>query len=707
MRKVLASSTVLFLMLGASALRAQDQPQDPQVAQDSQATSTVQPGDPQADNAQSNDVQPGDAQQGADPAAPGVARVSYISGNASSQRGDNGEWVALTVNAPLEPGDRISTGQGSRAEVQLDGTDVLRLSENSTAKIVSINRNQIQIQVGSGLVTYSVLRGGEAIAEIDTPNVAVHPSSEGDYRILVNSDAESIVTIRSGSADITTPQGSTHVETGQMITIDGTDAPQYKTTTASVRDDWDNWNNQRDGRISNAQSWGNTNRHYTGTEDLDGHGVWTEVPDYGRVWQPSVGADWAPYRDGRWVYEPYYGWTWVSNESWGWAPYHYGRWFAYNGGWAWWPGPVYAGYYPLWAPAYVSFFGWGGGGFGIGVGFGFGWGHVGWLPIGPGDWYHPWFGRWGAGGGVLAFNRFNSFHDGFGPLGRASWHQYSNFNGALRDDHIRSGVSSMAGSEFGHGAVPAHQERVSESTLRESNMSTGRMPVSPTHASYSPSGRAANPSTIRNAPSSSQHFFSASRANSPANGSTSRMAGANGGAGVGARDSARTPSQPAAENRSSTNASRGSVNSARPGWQSFSPPASNRSGQSATTGNANPYQRSNSNPSQGSRAGNSNSYNRPALNMRQPIVTPRGGSSYGYNAPRGNSPTSRSSGAYGPYAAPRSSTAPRGNTAPRANTAPRSTPAPRTNTGGSHASSGASHAGGGSHGGGGHSGGHH
>ncbi len=295
-----------------------------------------------------------------------MARVSYISGNASSQRGDNGEWVALTVNAPLEPGDRISTGQGSRAEVQLDGTNVLRLSDNATAKIVTINQNQIQIQVGSGLVTYSVLRGGQAIAEIDTPNVAVHPSSEGDYRILVGSDSESMVTIRSGSADITTPQGSTHVEAGQLITIDGTDSPQYKTTTASNRDDWDNWNAQRDGRISNAQSWRNTNRNYTGTEDLDGHGVWNEVPDYGRVWTPSVSADWAPYRDGRWVYEPYYGWTWVSNESWGWAPYHYGRWFVYNGGWSWWPGPVYAGYYPLWAPAYVSFFGWGGGGFGVG-----------------------------------------------------------------------------------------------------------------------------------------------------------------------------------------------------------------------------------------------------------------------------------------------------------------------------------------------------
>ena len=34
---------------------------------------------------------------------------------------------------------------------------------------------------------------------------------EGEYRILVNSDAETQVIIRRGSAEISTPQGSTRV----------------------------------------------------------------------------------------------------------------------------------------------------------------------------------------------------------------------------------------------------------------------------------------------------------------------------------------------------------------------------------------------------------------------------------------------------------------------------------------------------------------
>ena len=48
---------------------------------------------------------------------PAVARISAIQGDVSMQRGDSGDWVAATVNTPLEAGDRVSTGNGGRAEV--------------------------------------------------------------------------------------------------------------------------------------------------------------------------------------------------------------------------------------------------------------------------------------------------------------------------------------------------------------------------------------------------------------------------------------------------------------------------------------------------------------------------------------------------------------------------------------------------------------
>ncbi len=744
MKKHLAGLAVILMLFAVVPALAQDQAPPP--PNDQQGQAPPPPNDQEygpysaqgSPQSQSGPGQPDQSQ--ADQNQPGMARLSYVNGDVSSQRGDNGDWVAATVNTPIAVNDRVSTGNNARAEIQLDYADVLRMSGSATAKLANLTRTGITVEIGQGLVTYSVLKGGEANSEIDTPNAAVHPNGPGDYRILVNSDAETDVIVRSGSADVSTPQGSTHVDQGQMITVAGTDNPQYKTAAAPGRDEWDSWNNDRDRNIQSAKSWSHTDRYYTGSQDLDPYGVWSEVPDYGPVWVPQQGPDWAPYRDGRWVYEPYYGWTWVSYEPWGWAPYHYGRWFVYGGSWAWWPGPIaaYPAYYPVWSPAYVSFFGFGGG-WGVGVGFGGGFGRVGWLPCGPGDWYHPWYGR---GGGRFNTVNVTNIHnttiinnrEGFRPLAGRGFRgrQFSNLDMAAQNDRVRGGISSMQGDRFGRAAVSPRQERISSASFRQASLMTGKMPVSPARESFSPSGRSANPASFRSAPSASQHFFNG---------------GARANAGISSRQSSSFANTRA---ESSFGAGRNaSVQSSRPGWRTFSPPSggsntrapavnsargnfgqsesrgSNQSrpslgaenqnrgswqhftpppGQSQAQGQA--YGRGYAQPNGSSRGAYSNSDSRPPLNMRQPIVTPRASESRGgysggrvYSAPRPS------------YSAPRPSySAPRGGYPGGGYSAPRpSYSAPRG--GGYSGGSGGGYRGGGggggsSHGGGGHSGGH-
>jgi hypothetical protein len=264
---------------------------------------------------------------------PGVARLSLIQGDVSVQRGDTGDWAAAALNQPLIGGDRISTGDNSKAELQLDHANIFRLGNNSQAKIAALERvqnqrAQIQIQIGQGIGYYTVFKDSEADVEIDTANAAIRPSSkDGVCRIEV-AGFETQVIVRAGAVDMATPQGSARVEMGQGATVRGTTHEAGSVLGgAPAIDIWDSWNIDRDAMIRNAQSWSYTNRYFVGSEDLDVYGHWVTVPDYGRVWSPTVGAGWSPYRAGRWVWEPYWGWTWVSHEPWGWAPYHYGRWF--------------------------------------------------------------------------------------------------------------------------------------------------------------------------------------------------------------------------------------------------------------------------------------------------------------------------------------------------------------------------------------------
>src|ERR1700674_294023 len=104
MDKFLAAMVAAILMAAAVPAQAQDAPpqSDVQVAQ-------AQP--PTEDQATADAENASDAQQH------GVARVSLPEGDVSVQRGDNGEWVAATINSPISQDDRVSSSEKSRAEL--------------------------------------------------------------------------------------------------------------------------------------------------------------------------------------------------------------------------------------------------------------------------------------------------------------------------------------------------------------------------------------------------------------------------------------------------------------------------------------------------------------------------------------------------------------------------------------------------------------
>jgi hypothetical protein len=455
----------------------------------------------------------GAATAGAQEAQPGVARISLIHGDASTQRGDSGDWVAAALNAPVVAGDRVSTGTRSRLELQLDFANILRLDERSEAKLADLTRTHMQVQVARGIVDYSIFKDSEADVEIDTPNVAIHPLGNGRYRVQITADDYSEVIVREGEADITTPQGSTRIHKGQMITIRGLDNPEYQVADAPRNDSWDDWNKNRDHQVQDARSWRHANPYYTGVNDLDPYGHWEYVPDYGDVWVPTVAVGWAPYRYGRWVWEPYWGWTWVSYEPWGWAPYHYGRWFINAGYWCWWPGPVYRAYRPIWAPAYVSFFGFGSH-FGFSAGFGFG--SIGWLPIGPGDRFFPWWGGHERNISVVNITNITNItniggHRGFDPLWNGRGRRFSNLDGVLTDRRLQAGVTTMQRDRFGREAVPRNFQRVSAAEFRQGQMVAGGAPVVPTRESLRPSDRVVNPNSMPARGNRPERFFTRSQ----------------------------------------------------------------------------------------------------------------------------------------------------------------------------------------------------
>ena len=391
----------------------------------------------------------------------GVGRVSVVQGDVSVQRGDSGEWVAATVNTPLMTNDRLATGANSRAEVQFDGANILRVGGEAEIDLTQLDAGRYQMGLAHGTVTFRVLRNSNIDIEVDTPSVSVRPSRQGAYRIAVTDAGQTEVSARSGEVEVFSPHGSQWVRSGQTLMARGSISdPEFQVTRAVPADDWDRWSDSRDQTLTRSASTQYVGPGIYGTEDLDPYGNWVNVPGYGYAWQPVVVDGWAPYRQGRWVWEDWYGWTWVSYEPWGWAPYHYGRWFyepAY--GWCWYPGLITARHY--WSPALVAFFGFGGGG--VSIGFG----NVGWVPLAPYEVFRPWWGR-GYYGSATYINRSVNITN-------------VNVTNVYRNARVQNGFTAVSGTDFRAGRFN-NFVRPTADQLRTASTVRGPMPVAPERA---------------------------------------------------------------------------------------------------------------------------------------------------------------------------------------------------------------------------------
>ena len=296
-----------------------------------------------------------------------VARVSLIAGEVNLKRGGNSDWERVRLNFPLVEGDTISTSAESRAEIQIDARNFVRLGANSILRVVTLRDEGVALSVVEGTATIRLARfdRDKEYFEIDAPKTTLAAEKKGVYRVDVTSEGRVRLTARDGGRARIYSETSGFAlredRTAELI-LEGANAGDWE-FVATNADSWDSWVDDRERYLAERLRYDVEyyDQHTWGAEDLASYGNWVYSNEYGWIWRPHTSSisqydDWAPYRYGGWVWVPPYGWTWVGNEPWGWAPYHYGRWVYYNGFWAWCPRSYYYHDRGWWRPALVAVF---------------------------------------------------------------------------------------------------------------------------------------------------------------------------------------------------------------------------------------------------------------------------------------------------------------------------------------------------------------
>ena len=304
-----------------------------------------------------------------------LLRASLVEGDVTYQRPDLDRWIDLNVNTPLLEGDKVWAGNDGRAEVEFEDGTFIRLNSNSIVEISHLGSQsgsgQIEMQFVRGIGSFEIQQS-EMIFVIDTPLFSMRIKEAASFRVDLEENGSGRMVVFEGSIEVAGEKAHLYVRKGEIIRFLSEDPERYFLSADYQQDDWDRWNEERTTYIAKRQQ----DRRHDGDAgwtmtDMENSGNWYTDSEYGNVWSPGLGADWAPYRNGRWVWYGDLGWTWVSYESWGWVPYHYGRWtYSTSLGWCWVPGPRSE----PWCPGAVSWI------------EGPNW--VGWVPLGPSE---PWY----------------------------------------------------------------------------------------------------------------------------------------------------------------------------------------------------------------------------------------------------------------------------------------------------------------------------
>jgi FecR protein len=242
-----------------------------------------------------------------------VARVSLIAGEVNLKRAGNSDWERIRLNYPLVEGDTISTSNESRAEIQIDARNFVRLGANSILRIVTLRDEGVALSVVEGTATIRLAKfdRDHEYFELDAPKTTMAAEKKGLYRVDVSPAGRVRLTARDGGrARIYSETSGFALREGRSaeLILEGANAGDWEFVAAGS-DSWDSWVDDRERYLAERLRYDVQyyDKYTWGAEDLDSYGNWTYANEYGWIWRPHASSiniyhDWAPYRYGSWVW---------------------------------------------------------------------------------------------------------------------------------------------------------------------------------------------------------------------------------------------------------------------------------------------------------------------------------------------------------------------------------------------------------------------
>ena len=185
----------------------------------------------------------------------GVARVSVADGDVRLFS-PSGDEERARGGAPLIRDVVLTTGDDSRAEVQLDDGNFLRMGSSTEIRFLDLGNRSFRVELLKGQAAWSQFKGREADAEIETPLGSVLALKHGLFVVEYRGVGQMDVTVRDGQVEVFT-EGDSHIVKKGVFTVRGEpDDVQVRTSKVESKSSFEQWAVRRDKMLDRGRGRG-------------------------------------------------------------------------------------------------------------------------------------------------------------------------------------------------------------------------------------------------------------------------------------------------------------------------------------------------------------------------------------------------------------------------------------------------------------------
>ncbi len=177
----------------------------------------------------------------------GDLRINLIDGDVQIKTVDTGDWVPASINAPLMDGDILWVPDDGRAGVQFRDGSYVRLDENTSLEVLTLEGNSYQFYLteGRAYVNFKASRG--SFLQMDTPVSSVRVYDPSIFRVDVGRDDLTRIHVIRGRVDAESDAGKMTVNYGNTLALGRNRYAEIN--PLGQPDAWDRWNTEAGQKI--------------------------------------------------------------------------------------------------------------------------------------------------------------------------------------------------------------------------------------------------------------------------------------------------------------------------------------------------------------------------------------------------------------------------------------------------------------------------